>query len=56
MINYAREGAVHRTELYGQSLTRYFSELGPIFKKKKALHLQPLNSRLPCCFDARLER
>ena len=50
VIKYARGGAV---ELYGRSFTRYFSELGSIFKE--ALHLKLLNSRLPC-FDARLER
>ena len=50
VIKYARGGAV---ELYGQSFSCYFSELGSIFKK--ALLLKPLNSRL-LCFDARLER
>ena len=52
IIEYARGSALHRIELYGQSFTRYFSELGSIFKK--AQNLNPLNSRLPC-FDARLE-
>ena len=49
MIKYARGGAV---ELDGRSRV-IPHELGLIFKK--ALHLKPLNSRLPC-FDARLER
>ena len=61
VIKYARGSAVHRIELcavhrielYGRSFTRYFSELGSIFKN--ALHLRPLNSRL-LCFDARLGR
>ena len=42
VIKYARGGAVHRIELYGRSFTRYFSELGSIFKK--ALHLRPLKT------------
>ena len=50
VIKYARGGAVHRIELHGRSFTRYFSGVS-IFKK--ALHLKPLNSHLPC-FDARL--
>ena len=50
VIKYARGSAV---ELYGRSFSRYFSELGSIFKK--VLHLKALNSHLPC-IDARLER
>ena len=45
VIKYASGGAVE-LELYGRSFSRYFSKLGSIFKK--ALHLKPLNSRLPC--------
>ena len=44
VIKYARGGAVYRIEFYGRNFTRYFSELGLIFKK--AFHLRPLNSRL----------
>ena len=29
VIKYARGGAIHHTELYGRSFTRYFSRLGP---------------------------
>ena len=39
MIKYARGGAIHRIELYGRSFTRYFSELGSIFKKAPHLRL-----------------
>ena len=39
VIKYARGGAVHRIDLYGQSFTCYFSELGSTFKK--GLHLKP---------------
>ena len=47
VIEYARRGgAIHHIELYGRSFTRYFSELGSIFKKALS------NSRLPC-FDER---
>ena len=53
VIKYARGSAIHRIELYGRSFTRYFSELGWIFKK--ALHLRSLNSCLPR-FDAHLAR
>ena len=52
VIEFARGGVVHHIELYGLNFTPYFSELGSIFKK--AIHLKPLNSRLPC-FAARLE-
>ena len=53
VIEYAMGGVVHHIELYGRSFTCYFSELESIFKN--ALHLRPLNSRLPC-FDARFGR
>ena len=43
MIKYARGSAVHNIELYGQSFTRYFSELyiGSIKKKSTFKTLKP---------------
>ena len=44
VIKYAKDGAIHRIELYGRIFTHYFSELGSIFKK--ALHLYPFELSL----------